>query len=195
MGSTIVQTGEKIVCDDTKKVFVHGSHNLGCVLSKSVCGEANHPGEGLEHTAGASGEDSVTLHVVRSARGCGISEVDFGMIDDCTKDYTVTVDLQPWISYNMNAGAWLRNIVFVDPTAIVNADQCALISPGTAGSFIPLIEVALKDSVTGTPEAFNDAAVIGDAAATFAGRTPLRVAYGIADPGAAVDLVCYISTF
>lgn len=194
MGSTLVETGEKIVCDDTKSVFVHGQHNLGCVLSKSVCAEANHPGEGLEHTAGASGEDSVTLHVVRSARACGISEIDFGMIADCTKDYTITTDLQPWIAYHMNAGAWLRNIVFVDPTAIVNADQAALISPGTAGSFIPLIEVALVDAVTGA-EAFNTAAVIGDAAATFAGRVPMRVAYGIADPGAAIDLVTYISNF
>ena len=195
MGSTIVQTGEKIVCDDSMTVFAHGAHNLGVVLSKSVCAEANHPGEGLEHEAGADGEDTVTLHTAKSARGCGVSEVDFGMIADCTTDYTVTVDLQPWIAYHMNVGAWLRNVVFVDPTAIVNADQCALIDPSTAGAFIPLIEVALASSTTGTTESFAAATVIGSAAGVHAGRVPMRVAYGIADPGAAVDLVTYISNF
>ena len=195
MGSTIVQTGEKIVCDDTKSVFVHGAHNLGCVLSHSVCAEANHPGEGLEHTAGASGEDSVTLHTAKSARACGVSEIDFGMIASCTTDYTITVDVQPWIAYSNNPGAWLRNVVFVDPTAIVNADQCALIDPSTAGAFIPLIEVALASSTTGTTESFAAATVIGSAAGVHAGRVPMRVAYGLADPGAAVDLVTYISGF
>lgn len=196
MGSTLVDTGERITCDDTQKVFVHGAYNLGPVLEWRTLAEAMHPGEGLQHTAGASGEDDYILHTAKSAKAYGVSEIDFGQIATCATDYTITTDTAPGIPYHMNPGAYLRNIVFVDPTAAIYPDQCALIDPSTAGAFIPLIEVALVNPTgTGTGEAFNDAAVIGDAAATFAGRCPMRVAYGLADPSDAVDLVTYITTF
>jgi len=194
MGSTLVDTGERIVCDDNDHVFVHGAYNQGPVLEWRTLAEAVHPGEGIQHTAGTSGEDDYILHTVRSAKAYGVAEIDFGQISSCATDYTVTTDTIPGIPYHMNPGAYLRNIVFVDPTAAVLPDQCALISPGTAGAFIPLIEEALGSS-TGALEAFAAGSVIGDAAAIFAGRTPMRVAYGIADPSAAVDLVTYISTF
>ena len=155
-----------------------------------------HPGEGISHSAAASGEDDYILHVAKSAFGYGIAEIDFGQISSCATDYTITTDTIPGIPYHMNPGAWLRNIVFVDPTAAVYPDQCALISPATAGSFIPLIEVPLVDPTGGgTGEAFASGVVIGDAGANFAGRCPMRVAYGIADPSATIDLVTYISTF
>ena len=155
MGSTLVNTGERIVCDDSMTVFVHGAYNLGPVLESRVLeSDAVHPGEGIEHDKGADGEDSYTLHTARSATAYGLCEIDFGMIADCSVDYTVATDDVPAIPYHMNPGAYVRNIVCVDPTADIEPDQALLIDPSTAGSFIPLIEVALKDSVTGTPEAF-----------------------------------------
>ena len=195
VGSTLVSTGERIACDDTMIIFAHGAYNLGPVYESRYLAEAMHPGEGLSHSTGADGEDNYILHIVRSAVAYGVCEIDFGMIADCTKDYTITVDAPPAIPYHMNPGAYLRNIVCVAPTAIINPDQCLLISRATAGAFIPLIEVALASSNTGTTESFPAAAVIGDAAATHAGRTPMRAAYGLADPSGAIDIVAYISTF
>jgi hypothetical protein len=191
MGSTIVSTGERIKCDDTMTVFVHGAYNLGPIYeNREVETAAIHPGEGIEHDKGAGGEDSYTLHTARSATGYGIAEVDFGQIASCATDYATGDDI-PGIPYHMNPGAYVRNIVCVDPTANVEPDQAIIISPATAGAFIPLIEVALASS-TGANEAFNAAAVIGDAAAIFAGRSPLRQAYYLADPSNAFDTVAYI---
>ena len=198
MGSTLVDTGERIVCDDNDYVFVHGAYNLGAVLEWRTLAEAMHPGEGLQHTAGASGEDDYILHTAASAKAYGVCEIDFGQISLCSTDYTITTDTAPGIPYHMNPGAYLRNIVFVDPTAAVYPDQCALIDPTTPGSFIPLIETALisaGDAGAGTGECFASGATVGAAAATQAGRAPMRVAYGIADPSGPVDLVTYISTF
>ena len=193
MGSTLVNTGERIVCDDSMTVFVHGAYNLGVVMENRELTEALHPGEGIMHPTGAAGEDTYSLHTAKCATAYGVAEVDFGMIADCTVDYTITVDDIPGIPYHMNPGAYLRNIVCVDPTADINADQQLIIDPSTPGSFIPLIEVPLKDSVTGSPEAFNDAVVIGDAGAIFANRSPMRAAYFLTDPGTPIDIVAYIT--
>lgn len=196
VGSTLVSTGERIVCDDTQIIFAHGAYNLGAVYESRYLAEAMHPGEGLSHSTGANGEDNYILHTVKSATAYGVCEIDFGMIDNCTVDYVITVDAPPSIPYHMNPGAYLRNIVCVDPTAIINPDQCLLISPVTAGSFIPLIEVELVDPAgSGTGEAFASGTLVGTAAATQAGRTPMRAAYGLADPNNPVDIVAYISTF
>ena len=194
--STIVETGERIITNDLEQVFVHGAYNLGPILEWRTLAEAMHPGEGLQHTAGASGEDDYILHTAKSAKAYGIAEIDFGQISSCATDYTITTDTIPGIPYHLNPGAYLRNIVFVDPTADVYPDQCVLIDPTTAGAFIPLIEeILVNPTGTGVGEAFNTNATIGDADVHFAGRCPMRVAYGLADPGAAIDLVTYISTF
>lgn len=194
MGSRLVETGERIDCDDADHVFVHGAYNLGPIKEWRTLAEEMHPGEGLQHTAGASGEDDYIMHTARSASGYGVCEIDFGQIADCSVDYVITTDTVPGIPYHMNPGAYLRNIVFVDPTAAVIPDQCAVIDPSTAGSFIPLIEVPLATS-TAANEAFESGLVVGDPGVVMAGRIPMRVAYGIADPSAAIDLVTYISTF
>ena len=193
MGSTLVNTGERIVCDDSMTVFVHGAYNLGAVLENREVGtDTPHPGEGLEHDAGADGEDLYTLHIVRSARAYGLCEVDFG-IADCTVAYALGDDI-PCIPYHMNPGAYVRNVVCVDPTADIESDQQLIIDPGTAGSFIPLIEVALVDTNgTGNGEAFAAGVVIGDAGAIFANRSPMRAAYWLTDPGTPIDIVAYIT--
>ena len=191
--STIVSTGERISCDDLKIVFVHGAYNLGPIYeNREAETDTIHPGEGIEHDKGAGGEDSYTLHTVRSATYYGVAEIDFGMIANCSVDYATGDDF-PGIPYHMNPGAYLRNIVCVDPTAAIEPDQQLIISPGTAGAFIPLIEVALASSNTGTTEAFDAAIVIGDAGAIFANRSPMRAAYYLTDPNAAVDIVAYIT--
>ena len=193
MGSTIVSTGERIACDDSMTIFVHGAYNLGAVLENRETGtDSIHPGEGIEHDKGADGEDLYTLHTVRSATMYGVAEVDFGQIADCSVDYPAGDDI-PAIPYHMNPGAYLRNIVLVDPTAAIEPDQQLILDPTEAGSFIPLIEVALVSSNTGTTEAFDAAIVIGDAGAIFAGRSPMRAAYYLADPQGAVDIVAYIT--
>ena len=194
MGSTIVNTGEKIVCDDTMTVFVHGAYNLGAVLENREVGtDTPHPGEGLEHDAGADGEDLYTLHIVVSARAYGLCEVDFGMIADCSVSYAIGDDI-PAIPYHMNPGAYVRNVVCVDPTADVESDQPLLISPATAGRFIPLIEEAMVDTNgTGNGECFPAGVVIGDAGGTYANRIPMRAAYWLTDPNAAFDCVAYIT--
>jgi len=135
----------------------------------------------------------VTLHTVRSATMYGLAEIDFLQISSCATDYGAGDNI-PVIPYHMNPGAYVRNVSTVDPTAAIEPDQQLIISPGTAGSFIPLIEVALVDPTgAGTGEAFNTGGVIGDADAIFAGRSPMRCAYYLADPNAAVNIVAYIT--
>lgn len=193
MSSTLRSTGEKISNDDLKYVFVHGAYNLGPILENREVETAGfHPGEGIEHDKGAGGEDSYTEHTVRSATAYGVAEIDFDQISSCVTDYAVGDDI-PGIPYHMNPGAYLRNIQYVDPTADLEPDQQLIISPGTAGSFIQLIEVALASSNTGTTEAFEAAIVIGDAGAIFANRSPMRNAYFITDTGAPHTVVAYIT--
>jgi hypothetical protein len=194
MGSTIVSTGTRIVCDDTMTVFVHGAYNLGAVLESRETGtDSIHPGEGIEHDKGAAGANLYTLHTGKSATAYGLAEIDFGMIADCSVDYPAGDEI-PGIPYHMNPGAYVRNIVCVDPTANIEPDQQLIIDPSTVGAFIPLIEEALVDPAgAGTGEAFISGATIGAAAAIFANRSPMRAAYYLTDPNAAVDIVAYIT--
>lgn len=193
MGSTIVSTGERIACDDTQTVFVHGAYNLGPVLeNREIETAAIHPGEGIEHDRGAGGEDSYTLHTDASAAAYGIMEIDFAQIASCATDYA-TGDDAPGIPYHMNPGAYLRNIVCVDPTQAVEPDSPLTVSSGLAGAFKVLIEEALVDPTgSGTGEAFASGATVGAMGAQFANRLPLRQAYYLADPSAAYDTVAYI---
>ena len=194
MGSTIVSSGDKIVNNNLQQVFVHGAYNLGPVYEYAEIETAViHPGEGVEHDKGAGGEDSVTLHTAKSATMYGVLEIDFLQISSCATDYPAGDNI-PIIPYHMNPGAYLRNIQCVDPTADIEPDQQLIISPASAGSFIQLIEEALVDpSGAGTGEAFNTGAVIGDADAIFAGRSPMRNVQFIADTGAAHTVVAYIT--
>ena len=193
MGSTIVSSGEKIANNNLQSVFVHGAYNLGPVLEYfEIETDTIHPGEGVEHDKGAGGEDTVTLHTVRSATMYGIAEIDFLQISSCATDYAIGDNI-PVIPYHMNPGAYLRNIQCVDPTADLEPDQQLIIDPGTAGSFIQLIEVALVASDTGNTESYTGGIVIGDAGAIFAGRSPMRNAYFITDTGAVHTVVAYIT--
>lgn len=192
MGSTIVSTGERISCDDTMTVFVHGAYNLGAIYENRELEEVVHPGEGIEHDKGDGGEDTYTLHTDASATAYGVAEVDFAQIADCTTDYATGDDI-PGIPYHMNPGAYLRNIVCVDPTQAVEPDSYLTVSSGTAGSFKVLIEGTLVDPTgTGTGEAFASGATTGSMDSLIAPRTPLRQAYYLADPSDPYDTVAYI---
>ena len=193
MGSTIVTTGERIACDDTQTVFVHGAYNLGPVYeNREVETAAIHPGEGIEHDKGAGGEDSYTLHTDASWTWYGVAEVDFGQIADCSTDYATGDDI-PGIPYHMNPGAYLRNIVCVDPGAAVEPDTPLTTISGTAGAFLAHhTGDTFVDSDTSDGEAFSAATTEATIGAQIRNRMPLRQAYYLADPNAAYDTVAYI---
>lgn len=194
MGSTIVSTGERISCDDSMTVFVHGAYNLGAVLeNRELETAAAHPGEGLEHDKGAGGEDTYTLHTSGSATPYGVAEIDFAQIADCSTDYATGDDI-PGIPYHMNPGAYLRNIVCVDPTQAVEPDSWLTNVSGTAGAFKVLIEATLVDPTgSGTGEAFPSGSSAASEGNQFAPRKNLRQAYYLADPSDAYDTVAYIA--
>ena len=71
--STIRSTGEKILDDDTKKVFVQGAHNLGPIIEyKEIETAAIHPGEGVDNATGAGGEDNIVLMLDKSLNPLGV---------------------------------------------------------------------------------------------------------------------------
>ncbi len=135
-GSTLTTGGKRIACDDTKPVFVQGAYNLGAIIEqKELVTVAVHPGEGLDWGTGAGGEDSVTIMADGSTTPAGVAEVDFGLIADCSVDYTLLQDDIPCIFFHWNLGALLRNIVCVDTTAAVGLGSLITTNSGTAGSF------------------------------------------------------------
>ena len=135
-GSVLKYGGQRIACDDTKPVFVHGAYNLGPIYEqKELVTVAVHPGEGLDWGTGAGGEDSVTIMASGSTTSAGVAEVDFGLIADCSVDYTLLQDDIPCIFWHWNLGALLRNIVMVDTTAAVGLGSLITTNSGTAGAF------------------------------------------------------------
>jgi len=193
MGSTIVSTGEKISCDDTMTVFVHGAYNLGPVLENRLLSTtAAHPGVHVSHVTTAGGEDYFIIGPDATADSYGILEVDFALIADCSVDYTHTTDNVPAIPYHLNPGAYLRNIVCVDPVSSdVSPDQLLCTVSGTAGAFI-----AHHTEMTMATEADNEGWPAGTTSAALAAqlwdRCPLRQAYFLTDPSLAYDTVAYI---
>ena len=193
MGATLRNTGERISCDDDKYVFVHGAHNLGPVYTNlEILTTALHPGEGLSHPTGAGGEDNWLIHPDECISPQAVAEVDFDIVADCSVDYTVGDDI-PGIRYGDNPGALLRNVVCKDQVGdVADAGKLLSTSSGAAGHFKILTEVPLKDSVTGSPEAFNDAVTWGDQGSLHHNRCPLRQRYYQADGSADYDVVAYI---
>ena len=156
MGSTMVYTGARVVCNDSMKVFVHGAYNLGPVyFNREIETAAIHPGEGVEMDRGDGGEDSVTLHTDASRAPYGVCEIDFGMIADCSTDYATGDDV-PIIPYHMNLGAILRNIVCKDPGGAIEPSTPLFTNSGAAGAFIAQIsDDTFVDSDSADGEAFS----------------------------------------
>ncbi len=136
VGATLVSTGERIVNNDLQQVFVHGPHNLGPVYeNRELITTAAHPGEHVDHVQTAGGEDNYIIGPDKTPYSYGILEIDFGLILDCSVDFAIGDDV-PGIPYHMNFGAYLRNIVCVDPvTSDVSADEPLSTDSGTAGAF------------------------------------------------------------
>lgn len=194
MGSTLKTTGEHIACDDTLPVFVKGAYNLGPVYeNREVETAAIHPGEGIEHDKGAGGEDSYTLHTDGSVTAYGLAEIDFAQIALCSTDYAVGDDI-PGLAYHLNPGAYVRNVVCVDPVSQnVEPDVPLTTASGTAGAFLAVIEPTLATEADNL--GFNAAASVGGATAngtTILSRCHIRQAYYLADPSLAYDTVGYI---
>ena len=193
MGSTLVTTGEKVACDDTMHVFVHGAYNLGPILwNREIETAAIHPGEGVEMDRGAGGEDSVTLHTDASRAPWGVCELDEAQIADCSVDYATGDDV-PIIVYHMNIGAILRNIVCVDPGGAIEPSTPLFTNSGTAGAFIAQIaDDTFVDSDTADGEAFSAGTLSTSLTAQIIDRAPLKQYYYLADPNDAYDTVAYI---
>ena len=195
MGSTIVSTGDRITCDDTMTCFVHGAYNLGPVLEvREISTTAVHPGEHVDHVQTTGGEDYYIIGPDKTPYSYGILEIDFGQIADCSVDYAAG-DEAPAIPYHMNPGAYLRNIVCVDPVGSdVSPDEPLSTDSGTAGAFQAYhTETTLVDSDSSDGEAFGAGVVISDKEAAAKNRTFLKQAYFLTDPNAAYDTVAYIA--
>jgi len=192
MGSTLVNTGDKVDNDDEKIVFVIGAYRLGPVyINREIITTAMHPGEGYTFPTGAGGEDAFLIFPDKSPKVAGIIELDKGMIDDCTDDYTIGNDV-PGIQFHLNYGAILRNIQCVDPPADVDAWSPMGSGSGTAGSFIPIVEPTLATEADNL--GFNAAASVGASGATgttIVDRVYLRQMYFLTDPTEAyTDVMC-----
>ena len=195
MGSTIVSSGNKVVCNDLQTVFVHGAYNLGPVYEYAEIEAAIHPGEGIQYADGAGGEDGFILMADGSAIAIGVAEIDFLQISSCATDYT-TGDNIPGLLFHWNPGALVRNIVCVDQVGdSAKAGTLLHSASGAAGAFKILVEGPLEDANGGTGEAFDDGAVLGAGAAgekaILANRTYMRQSYYQADASAAYDTVAY----
>jgi hypothetical protein len=194
MSSTLRYTGQRIVCDNLKKVFVHGAYNLGPILiNREIATTALHPGEGLSYPTGAGGEDYYLIHPDECISPIGVAEIDFDIISSCATDYDVGDDI-PGILFHWNPGALLRNVQCADQIGdVADAGKLLTTSSGAAGSYKILTEVALVDpSGTGTGEAFYSGVTWGDQGSLHHNRTPLRQAYYQADASAAYTAVAYI---
>ena len=191
--STLRNTGDRIDCDDLKYVGVHGAYNLGIITQNlEILTTALHPGEGLSHPTGAGGEDNWLIHPDECISPVAVAEIDFDIISSCASDYDIGDDI-PGIFFRDNPGALIRNIVCKDQVGdVADAGKLLTTSSGAAGAYKILTEVALKDSVTGSPEAFQDAVTWGDQGSLHHNRCPLRQAYYQADGSADYDVVAYI---
>ena len=194
MASTIMGAGIRIECDDYQQVFVMGAYNQGCVLeTRENSTGSPQPGMGLDHVQTAGGEDYFIISPNASPYGYGIAEIDFGLITSCADTYTVGDEI-PCIPYHMNPGAYLRNIVCVDPASSdVSPDEPLHSKSGAAGSFIAYhTETIFVDSDSADGEAFADGTVAGAITSAVKSRINLKQAYFLADPSLAYDTVAYI---
>ena len=193
MASTIVSSGERIVCNDNERVFVMGAYNQGCVLeTRENSTGSPQPGMGLDHVQTTGGEDYFIISPNASPYGYGIAEIDFGLILDCSKTYTIYEEI-PCIPYHMNLGAYLRNIVCVDPgSSDVSPDEPLHTKSGTAGAFIAYHTDAVLSDSQADSEAYGPGIVVGDLMSAVKSRINLKQAYFLADPSAAYDTVAYI---
>lgn len=196
MGATIVSTGERIACNNNQHVFAHGAWNLGSVLEwRELSTTAAHPGEGLDFVQTVGGEDSFIISPTGTAYQHGVLELDFGQITDCSIDYGIG-DEVPCIPFHMNPGAYLRNIMTVDPiTSDVSPDEPLHTTSGTAGAWIAYhTETVFVDSDTAAGESYAPAVVVGDLGSAVKNRINLKQAYFLTDPGVgtAHSVVAYI---
>ena len=192
--SVIRSTGEKIVDDDTKHVFVQGAYNLGPIIEhKEIATAGIHPGEGVDNAAGAAGEDTIVLMLDKSLNPLGVLEIDFGMVKDCSVDYAVSDDV-PVIVFHFNPGALCRNIAIIDPSTHIKANQGLTSSSGTAGHFADYVEcdVVVEDA---TKFCFaNTAAGVNGASGTMLyTRIYMRSKYYVTDPTGVSTVVAYVS--
>ena len=134
-----------------------------------------HPGMGLIRATGAAGEASCTEHGNDSPMVYAIAEFDPKQIADCSVTYA-SGDLIPVLPLHLNIGLEMRNILFTDPTGVIEVDSPLFAE--AAGSWGIAVESILENSTTDTTEAFAAASVTGanaTAGNTVHNRVYLRV--------------------
>lgn len=192
--STIVSSGERITCDDYRHVFVHGAYNQGVVLEvREGSTGSPQPGMHLDHVQTVGGAGYYIIGPNATPYSYGIAEIDFGLIDNCSDTYTAGEEY-PCIPYHLNPGAYVRNIVCVDPvTSDVSPDEPLHTKSGAAGKFIAYhTETTFVDSDGADGEAFGDGVTAGAIMSAVKNRIHLKQAYFLADPSLAYDTVAYI---
>lgn len=195
MGSTIVNTGDRIDNDTNKIVFVIGAYRQGPVYEKrNLSTTAIHPGEHVDHVSTAGGEDYYIIGPDATPNSYGIVELDKSMIDTCATDYTITTDDINAIPYHLNPGAYVRNIQCADPaTSDISPDEALSTISGTAGAFILYhTEGTLLDSNSNAGAAFSAGILSSNILAQIKKRLPIRAAYFLTDPSAAYTDVAYL---
>lgn len=185
VGSTIVESGDRILNDNGLKCGVIGAYNLPIIeWTRLIDTDTPKPGYFLRTKAGSGGEDSVQDLDLKGTNFIGMSETDFGQVATSDTAYAAGDEI-PIIPSCMNPGALLRNIHFCDPTAAYNSEQPVTVG-STAGTGIPVIEATLQtgSSAGGLFQTIT-VATLGAAGTYILPRIFGRMLYYGADPSAA----------
>jgi len=194
MSSTLKSTGDKIDCNNLRKIFVQGAYNQGAVYTwREIITTAMHAGEIFSYPTGAGGEDNFLIAPDECISPVGVLEWDEGQTAGVSTDYATGDDV-PGILFHWNPGALCQSVQCADQVGdVADAGKLLSTSSGVAGSLKILTEVALVDPAgAGTGEAFNSGVTWGDMGSLHHNRTPMRQAYYQADASAAYTVVAWI---
>ena len=196
VGPTIVESGDRIDNHNMKKVGVLGMYNLPIIeWTRELVTDSAHAGETLMPPTGAGGEDKRQLSADKSFRANAFMEWDPGQTAGVSTDQAAGDDILI-LPFNLNRGAFCRNIQFVDPGGLVDAEMPACTSSGTAGALQIVTEATfINGSATGGFQYQNATwgtnAAAGNLDLNFR-RIVAQLAYYLADPSAAFSDIVYI---
>ena len=196
VGPTIVESGDRIDNHNKKKVGVLGIYNLPIIeWTRELVTDSAHAGETLMPPTGAGGEDKRQLAADKDHRANAFMEWDPGQTVGVSTDQAAGDEILI-LPFNMNKGAFCRNIQFVDPGGAVNAETPVCTSSGTNGSLQVVTEMTFENGSAESGFQFQIGTWGTNAAAGTYGLDFKRVvavfAYYLADPSAACTDVVYI---
>lgn len=196
VGPTIVQSGDRIDNHNKKKVGVLGMYNLPLIeWTRELVTDSSHPGETLMPPTGAGGEDKRQLATDKTITANAFHEWDPGLGVGVSTDVAAGKEV-PILPFNMNRGAYCRNIQFVDPGGNVEPETPVCTSSGSSGALQVVTELTFETGTSSGGFEFQVNTMGTNAAAgtymlDFL-RTVAIMPYYLADPSAAVTEVVYI---